>query len=164
VKQLADLTLVPFRVELADELVVMWRASFERGVGIIDPHPLSEQCAYLLNDVLPHNSVRVALAGGRVIGFTAASEDRIAQLYVHVDYQGRGVGTLLLDWAKAQSVGRLSLFTFSRNARACAFYERNGFVAVARGFEPAWQMEDVKYEWSSAGVDTGAGGQPSLRG
>ena len=161
---LSDLTLVPFRGELADELVAMWRASFERGVGIIDPHPLSEQRAYLLNEVLPHNSVRVALAGMRVIGFIAASEDRIAQLYVHVDYQGRGVDTLLLDWAKAQSGGRLSLFTFARNGRACAFYERNGFLAVARAFEPAWQLEDVKYEWLSAGADTGAGDQPSLRG
>jgi GNAT superfamily N-acetyltransferase len=156
VSELRDLTLVPFRVELADELVAMWRASFERGVGVIDPHPPSEQRACLLGEVLSHNSVRVALAGGRVIGFVAASDDRIAQLYVHLDYQGRGIGTLLLDWAKAQSAGKLSLFTFARNARACAFYECNGFVAVARGFEPVWQLEDVSYEWSAPSADAGA--------
>lgn len=162
--ELTDLSLVPFRVELADELVALWRASFERGVGVIDPHPLSDQRAYLLSEVVPHNSVRVALAGGCVIGFVAASVDRLAQLYVHIDYQGRGVGTLLLDWAKAQSAGRLSLFTFTRNTRACAFYEHNGFVATARGFEPDWQLEDVRYEWSAPGADAGADGWPGLRG
>lgn len=26
-------------------------------------------------------------------------------------------------------------------------YERHGFIAVARGFEPEWNLEDVRYEW-----------------
>ena len=43
---------------------------------------------------------------------------------------------------------KLSLYTFVRNVRACRFYERHGFVVVARGFEPTWQLEDVKYHWS----------------
>ena len=40
---------------------------------------------------------------------------------------------------------------FARNAGACAFYERNAFVAVAHGFEPTWQLADVRYEWTARG-------------
>ena len=126
----------------------MWRASFEEAVGIVDPHPLEEQHAYLRREVLPCNSVRVALRQGRIVGFAAASKRSVAQLFVRKEFQRRGIGTLLLDWAKSQSEGSLWLYTFARNARACSFYERSGFKVVARGFEPMWQLEDVKYEWT----------------
>jgi ribosomal protein S18 acetylase RimI-like enzyme len=129
----------------------MWRASFEEAVGIIDPHPLEEQRAYLQHEVVPHNSVRVALFHGKIVGFAAASKTSVAQLYVHTAFQRCGIGTLLLEWAKRQSEGSLWLYTFARNARARSFYERSGFKAVARGFEPKWQLEDVKYEWSAGG-------------
>jgi GNAT superfamily N-acetyltransferase len=129
----------------------MWRASFEKGVGITDPHPLAEQRAYFQREILPCNSVRVALLQDRIVGFAAASRTSVAQLYVRLGFQRRGIGTLLLDWAKSQSEGSLWLYTFARNANACFFYERSGFEVVARGFEPTWQLEDVKYEWSVVG-------------
>ena len=34
------------------------------------------------------------------------------------------------------------------------FYENAGFGAVARGHEPFWNLEHIKYEWS--GTDRGA--------
>lgn len=50
----------------------------------------------------------------------------------------------------AHDKGSLLLYTFVRNQRACAFYERSGFVAIERGFEKDWQLEDVKPEWKVA--------------
>jgi ribosomal protein S18 acetylase RimI-like enzyme len=66
---------------------------------------------------------------------------------VHVKHLRRGLGRQLLDWAKAQSSGGLWLYTFARNSAARAFYESQGFEAVAFGHEPAWQLDDVKYAW-----------------
>ena len=140
-------TLVEFDSRHLDELIPMWRASFEAGVGIIDPHPLSEQRLYFLNEVLPGNDVRVALLPNELVGFIAASAESVAQLYVRVGFQRRGIGAQLLEWAKGRSNGSLWLYTFARNLGARAFYERNGFVAIAHGFEPMWQLEDIKYEW-----------------
>ena len=142
------LAIVEFRIDLLAELLPMWRASFEEAVGITDPHPLEEQRDYFLREVVPRNSIRVAQLRGKMVGFVAASDASVAQLYVRVGYQRRGIGTLLLGWAKDQSSGSLWLYTFARNYKACSFYERSGFRAVARGFEPMWQLDDVKYEWS----------------
>ena len=43
-------------------------------------------------------------------------------------------------WVNERSTGSLTLYTFARNRIACEFYERHGFVAVAHGFEPMWQL------------------------
>jgi putative acetyltransferase len=92
----------------------------------------------------------VTLQDGQRVGFVAASAESVSQLFVRVGWHVRGIGTRLLEWAEAQSGGSLWLYTFARNRRACAFYERQGFQVVARGFEPTWQLDDVKYEWQAA--------------
>ena len=143
------MTLAEFDAGCLDKLIPMWRASFEAGVGIIDPHPLTKQRHYFLSEVLSRNEVRLAVLGNELVGFVAASTDSIAQLYVRVGFQRRGVGSQLLAWAKERSSGSLWLYTFARNLGACAFYEHHGFVAIAHGFEPMWQLEDIKYQWLS---------------
>lgn len=125
----------------------MWRESFEEAVGIVDPHPIAEQVRYLEREVLPANAVKVLLEDGALVGFVAASRESIAQLYVRRDRQRRGLGTRMLEWARERSSGGLWLYTFARNTRACAFYESRGFRAAARGFEPRWGLEDIRYEW-----------------
>ena len=82
-----------------------------------------------------------------MVGFVAANQESLAQLYVRVGFHGQGIGRRLLDWAKGQSGGSLWLHTFARNRRACGFYQRHGFVAVAHGFEPMWELADVRFEW-----------------
>ena len=141
--------LVPLADRHLDELVPLWRASFEDGVGVTDPHPLAEQRAYLLREVLPQHTARVACSGETMVGWIAASRESVAQLYVRIGWQRRGIGRMLLDWAKAQSGGSLWLYTFARNTRACAFYESQGVRVVARGFEPIWQLDDVRYLWDA---------------
>jgi ribosomal protein S18 acetylase RimI-like enzyme len=136
-----------FRPEHRDELVAMWRESFEHGVGIRDPHPLEAQRQYLVEVVEPDNTVRVALLDGRIVGFVAATPTSIAQLYVRKGFHRMGIGSRLLEWAKGQSSGKLRLFTFERNAVARAFYESHGFRIVGRGFERMWQLDDLTYEW-----------------
>ena len=144
------INIVDFDADRADELVRMWRESFEFGVGVVDPNPIEAQREYLMNTVVPSNVVRVAMLDGNIVGFVAATKDSISQLYVRKANHHCGIGTQLLAWAKAQSGGSLWLFTFARNARARAFYEKHGFKIVARGFEPTWQLEDLKYEWAAA--------------
>src|SRR5215471_5539985 len=140
--------LEDFRAELGEELVLMWRESFEHGVGVKDFHPIEDQVRFLQDKLVMENTVRVAWLDGAMAGFVAATPASVAQLHVRVGLHRRGIGTQLLDWAKRQSNGSLWLYTFACNRVARAFYERRGFNLVARGFEPTWQLEDVRYEWT----------------
>ena len=134
-----------------DALVRMWRASFEHGVGIEDPHPLEGQLAYFHEQVLPKNHVRLAWQDETLVGFLAANHESVAQLYVRVGHHRRGIGAQLLGLAKRDSAGSLWLYTFQQNRVARRFYERHGFTAVEFGFEPMWQLADVKYRWVRGG-------------
>lgn len=147
----ADFDIVEYSREHLERLIPMWRESFERAVGIVDPHPFAEQRDYFENVVLPANRVRVAVdPHGEIIGFLASTLDTIAQLYVHVDHQRRGIGSTLLAIAMHESGGRLRLFTFARNTTAQSFYRKHGFREVRRGFEEQWMLEDIEFEWNRA--------------
>ena len=141
------LNVRPFEPGDVAELIAMWRHSFQHGVGIADPHPIEEQMDYFHKEVLPKNSVRVVLDGKHLVAFLASNAESVAQLYVRVGYIGQGIGSRLLALAKDESAGSLWLYTFARNTNARRFYERHGFAAVQHGFEPTWQLDDVKYQW-----------------
>jgi ribosomal protein S18 acetylase RimI-like enzyme len=143
------MTLVDFDPAFKKELVRMWRESFEHGVAILDPHPIEEQEHYLDAIVLPNHQVKVAFLDGKMVGFVAANATAVSQLYVRTGFERRGIGTRMLEWAKAQSGGTLWLFTFAHNSVARAFYERHGFRIAALGHEPHWNLDDIRYEWSA---------------
>jgi ribosomal protein S18 acetylase RimI-like enzyme len=156
----ARVELIAFEPAWLDELVLMWRESFEDAVGITDPHSLDEQKQYFLREVVPQYEVRLAVREDRLVGFVAASEGSIAQLYVRVGFQRLGIGSQMLAWARIRSSGSLWLHTFARNHGARAFYERSGFVVVEHGFESTWRLEDIKYCWSAAAEDHRGSSRP----
>lgn len=129
-------------------MVRMWRESFEFGVGITDSNPIESQIEYFWNEIAPTNRVRVARLAGHTVGVLASNSESVNLLYVRIGFHRRAIGKQLLAMAKAESCGSLWLYTYTRNKTACAFYESQGFVAQQRGFEPFWQLEDVKFTWS----------------
>jgi ribosomal protein S18 acetylase RimI-like enzyme len=106
-------------------------------------------CAWAAGGMLPNAVVWVAEIDGEVAGYLASRGTDLDHLYVAVECQGRGVGSLLLSKAKELSPEGLELYAFQRNTRARAFYEARGFVAVAfsDGANNEEQEPDVRYAW-----------------
>jgi ribosomal protein S18 acetylase RimI-like enzyme len=65
-----------------------------------------------------------------VVGYAAVADGVLDALYLLPGVRRRGLGTLLLDRAKAHSPHGLTLFVFQRNTDARAFYERHGFTVL----------------------------------
>jgi ribosomal protein S18 acetylase RimI-like enzyme len=131
----------------AGELVEMWRASFECGVGVTDPHPIDDQLNFFLREVVPNNKVRVVLKESAIVAFMASTPESVSHLYVSVQSIGKGIGSQLLGLAKAESCGSLWLHTFTQNQNARHFYESHGFTEVERESENMWKLESIKYQW-----------------
>jgi putative acetyltransferase len=69
---------------------------------------------------------------GRPIAFCHCTRDEIVGLYVDPDWQGRGLGSALLERAEAMIAGRgyhAAKVTATTSARA--FYEAHGYTFVA---------------------------------
>jgi len=134
-----------------DAVTRLWRAArelafpdFQREKG----HTFEKDCEYFRNVISQNNDLWVAEVDGRVAGFLAIAGDFVDQLYIHPDFQRRGLGRELLDFAKVRSPAHVWLYTLQVNANGRAFYEKNGFVAVRFGVSPAPESEpDVEYHW-----------------
>ncbi|MGX9134637.1 GNAT family N-acetyltransferase [Rummeliibacillus sp. JY-2-4R] len=127
----------------------MWRESKEQAIGQKEIHSFQDH-VYFLNHILAEQyQIDLALIDEKVVGMIAYNKNEINQLYVHIDYQGNRIGQTLLEKAKAQSSGRLSLYTFEINENAQAFYEKHGFEIIGRGHENEENLPDIQYEWVS---------------
>ena len=90
---------------------------------------------------------------GRVVGFAGLDDGELTHLYVEPGAQGDGIGTALLEHAKAESAGDLRLWVFQRNHGARRFYERHGFrlVQLTDGAGNMEKEPDALYAWRAAG-------------
>nr|WP_207627712.1 MULTISPECIES: GNAT family N-acetyltransferase [Bacillaceae] len=132
-----------------EQTVKMWRDSKERAIGQKEIHSF-ENHQYFLNNILPKQyQIDLALMDDKVVGMIAYNDREINQLYIHIDYQGIGIGQTLLDKVKEHSSGGLTLYTFEVNETAQRFYEKNGFKIIDRGHENEENLPDIKYEWIS---------------
>ncbi len=127
----------------------MWRDSKEKAIVQKEIHSF-ENHVYFLNHILHEQfQIDLALIDEKVVGMIAYNESEISQLYIHIDYQGMGIGQTLLDKVKAQASGRLTLYTFEVNENAQRFYEKHGFEIIGRGHENEENLSDIQYEWIS---------------
>jgi GNAT superfamily N-acetyltransferase len=105
--------------------------------------------AWIADVVIPAGGTWVAVTADRVVAMLVVQAGDLDQLYVHPDWQGRGVGRALVEVAKRESPKGLGLYTFQVNERARRFYERNGFVAdrFGDGSGNEERQPDVHYSW-----------------
>ncbi len=144
-----DITIVDYHGRFAREAVAMWRESKEAALGIPEVHSFENQLDFLRSKLTADNAVSLAIhmPTDSVVGIMATDGTELSQLYIHVDFQRRGIGTRLLSLAKQRSNGTLRLYTFEVNSAAQAFYEKHGFKVIARGDDNEEGLPDIRYEW-----------------
>ena len=144
-----------------DEALVIaevWLRSRHASVPAIPPpvHSDDEVRGWFADVVLPTREVWVAAprsvpseAGGpTIVAVLVLDGDWLDQLHVDPGWFGRGIGSMLVDRAKAERPDGLDLWTFASNAGARRLYERHGFVAVdATDGDNEEGDPDIRYHW-----------------
>jgi len=149
----AEFVIREYRADDFDAVTILWRISREKSLPefqLEKGHFFYEDQSYFQHHILKENRVWVVTQRDRPVAFMALNADFVDQLYIHPDYWRKGIGTMLLDFARERSPEHLWLYTLQVNANARAFYEKNGFVIGKLGISPAPESEpDVEYHWRS---------------
>lgn len=144
----ADLLLRPASAEDGEAVAAVHLAS--RAAAPMPPgvHSDDEVRAWLAARVVA-DEVWVAEVDGTVVGYVRLTESWLDDLYVHPGHARQGVGTALLDLARAQRPAGFCLWVFESNAPARAFYRRHGLVELERtdGSANEERSPDVRMAW-----------------
>ncbi|MGZ4108815.1 MAG: N-acetyltransferase family protein [Actinomycetota bacterium] len=147
----ADVRLRQATPEDAGEIAEVFIASFGSLTFVPRLHTDDEHRAFIANVVLRQQDVMVAEDEAGIAGFVAmAHGDLVEHLYVRPERQRRGVGTALLDEAKARMPDGFRLWVFQRNEPARRFYEANGLAVVelTDGSGNDEKTPDALYGWT----------------
>lgn len=111
-------------------------------------HPDSDLLPHVLDDLLPTREVWVTPPAGPLTAVLALDDDGIDWLYVEPAAQSTGIGSALIEHAKALRPTGLGLWVFVSNTRARRFYEHRGFTIVGgTDGDNEEGAPDLRYRW-----------------
>lgn len=95
------------------------------------------------------DEVWVAEVDGAVVAYARLTDVWLDDLYVLPDHAGHGIGSALLDLAKARRPAGFGLWVFETNTPAREFYARRGLVEIEHtdGSGNEEQAPDVRMVW-----------------
>jgi putative acetyltransferase len=133
----------------ADAIARVFTASFGTLTFLPRLHTAEEDRAFVADVVLREQDVLVADDDGHIVGFLAMAHETVEHLYVDPVRRRGGIGSMLLEEAKARMPAGFRLWVFQRNEAARRFYEKHGLVVVelTDGEANEEKTPDARYEW-----------------
>jgi GNAT superfamily N-acetyltransferase len=134
-----------------DAIAALYERSFATLTFLPVLHTYPELRAWLAG-VLERDEVWLYEDDATILGFAALGADELDYLYLDPNFLRRGIGSALLQHAKARRPEGFTLWCFQQNAAARAFYERHGLEAVTftDGAGNEEKKPDVCYAWRPA--------------
>jgi putative acetyltransferase len=135
------------KAEQINEIMAIWKKA------TIDAHKFIPRDYWLKNYnvvkevYIPMAKTFVYIEEEKIIGFISIiAEEFIGALFIDVNYQVRGVGTKLIEFAKGK-YDKLSLAVYVENNRAVEFYKRCGFAVEGTGANEDSGYEEFIMKW-----------------
>jgi putative acetyltransferase len=131
--------LRPYRTDDEDALIALWQRTWQYAYPSIDfAERLAAWRQRWRTELVPSAHITVAETEADAIGFvTLDASGYLDQLVVVPEAWGSGAATELIDEAKRQSQGTITLLVNADNSRAIHFYERHGFRHTHDDVNPA---------------------------
>ena len=100
----------------------------------------------LVKELLLQATVYVYEDNYEIQGFIGMNGEYIEGIFVAAEMQSRGIGKLLLDYAKDRK-SKLLLKVYQKNTRAVRFYQREGFEIQSEGVDDDTGEKDYAMIW-----------------
>ena len=148
-----DLVVRAMRPEDLDATLDMWVAAWQAAYPAIDFSARRDWArAHIAELKRTGSHALVAACGGRIVGALVVdpATGYLDQIVVASEFQGRGIGEVLLARARAIAPEGLELNVNQDNARAIRFYEKQGFAVTGEDVNPRSGAPIFKMSWRPA--------------
>ena len=131
----------PYRPDDLEDVHDVWEQASRVAHSFLEDDFFENERVEIERQWLPMAETVVYDVAGKVVGFVSLIGDEVGAIFVLPDHQGRGIGTALMDRARA-SRPFLELDVFEANAIGRRFYDAYGFEFVRRHVhEPTGQPQ-----------------------
>ncbi|MEM8661268.1 MAG: GNAT family N-acetyltransferase [Pseudomonadota bacterium] len=113
------------------ELIEVWEASVRATHHFLSEEYINELKPLILERYLDAVELRQGSVAGQLVGFLGVADTTIEMLFVRPDFFGKGVGTMLVEYAIAH-FGVTKVDVNEQNPDAIAFYKKMGFALSGR--------------------------------
>ena len=128
-----------------DELLDAWYSASKIAHHFLTDSFFEYERENIASVYIPAAETWVYERDGKVIGFIALIGNEIGGLFVHSNYQGKGIGRSLMDHA-ANLRDRLVLNVFEDNSIGLSFYEKYGFTRIAEVLHVTTEKNQYRME------------------
>ena len=101
----------------------------------------------MIEKYLPNSEVYIAEEINNILGFVALNENYIAAIFVDIEQQGKGIGTLLLNYAKNLRT-ELKLNVYQKNKKSVRFYKYNEFMISSESIDQSTLEKEYIMQWN----------------
>ncbi|MEM6769945.1 MAG: GNAT family N-acetyltransferase [Bacteroidota bacterium] len=117
-------------------VVALWEASVRATHHFLKEEDITYFKPLILREYLDAVNLKCLKRKDKMVGFLGVAEHNLEMLFVHPDYRGQYVGQQLLTYAIEQ-MAVTKVDVNEQNEQAIGFYERFGFVTIARSEQDA---------------------------
>jgi len=96
---------------------------------------------------LPQSETYIAVRNNEIVGFISMVNNYLAALFVKNDWQGKGIGTALLNFIKKKRKN-IELKVFKKNSKSVNFYKQSGFTIIAEEVEENTHETELVMVWN----------------
>lgn len=143
-----NLSIRPYEDADLEHVIEVWLRGWESArLHIRNPHDAERLRSIIPKWIEGGVFSYVAVVSTSVVGFVMLKGETLGQLYVDPDYQRKGIGRKLVEFAKQIKASGFWLTAIATSYDAMRFYEREGLHRTGMEIDPGSGIEVVRYEW-----------------
>ncbi len=141
-----NIKIIEATKENTREIVDIWYDVSLKAHGFIPSDYWKKKKDQMNNKYIPMSETYQASDGREILGFISLLDDYLAAIFVKSEFQGKGIGTLLLNHAMSLR-NNLQLKVFCKNKKSVEFYKSKGFSVISESKDENTGENEFLMQW-----------------
>ncbi len=144
---LKNITIKKMGSDDLDHVVNIWYEASIQSHDFISDNYWQDNKKVMKDKYLPASEAYLAVQGEIILGFIVLADCYLAALFIKPEMQSKGIGSLLLDYAK-NIRHALHLKVYKKNNKSVKFYQNKGFTILSKSIDRETGETELVMKWN----------------